>query len=63
MIKGQITWEHTTIDGIPFYVVRDAEGTLAVLHFRRDDSIEHFLSELVGCWNYDRAKRGEGWGR
>ena len=60
MIKGTIKWQHTTIDGIPFYVVRDVEGTLASLHFRRDDSIDCFLNELIGCWNYDRAKRDEG---
>lgn len=60
MIKGTIKWERATIGGLPFYVVRDAESRLAVLHFRRDDSIEDFLSELVGCWNYDRAKRGRG---
>ena len=58
IIKGTIKWEYTTIDGIPFYIVRDAEGKLAMLHFRRDDSIEHFLDELVGCWNFSRARAG-----
>ena len=59
-IKGTIKWERTTIDGLPFYVVRDGEDQLAVLHFRQSYSIEGFLDELIGCWNYDRAERGKG---
>jgi hypothetical protein len=56
LIRGTIKWEHVLIDSIPFYVVCDADGKLAVLHFRQDDSIEYFLSELIGCWNYSRAR-------
>ena len=59
LIKGTVRWQHVIIEGIPFYEVCDAEGRLAVLHFRQDDSIEHFLTELIGCWNFSRARAGQ----
>ncbi len=53
VIKGLLSLKHTTIGGMPFYEVRDSAGDLlAALHFRRDESIDHFLQELIGCVNY-----------
>ena len=40
-------WDRFTIKTGHFYIVSDNEGHEALLHFRPDESINHFLSNVV----------------